>query len=252
MKLSKLLILICMGLVLSAVGGYLLFGGDGNEEGKIIQEMEQAAETADLTLEEIHYVETKGDKKEWELRAKSGQHFRKDDYTTLEDLTVTFYAEEGRIITLRGDKGSMKGRKEIEVWGNVVITSSDGYRVSTNSLRFDDEKQQISTAEPIMLEGKEGLQVKGVGAVVYLKKKTLSILRKVRVKQGNREATSHEATYYHRESKLVLQGEPVVREGDNWVTGKRIIYYIEEKRSVAEGEGEERVTVTIIPREEKQ
>jgi LPS export ABC transporter protein LptC len=178
MKLSKLLILICMGVVLVAVGGYLLWGGGGDEEDEIIQEMKQVAETADLTLEEIHYVETKGDKKEWELRAKSGQHFRKDDYTTLEDLTVTFYADEGRIITLRGDKGSMKGRKEIEVRGDVVITSSDGYRVSTNSLRYDDEKQQIFTEDPVMFKGKR-LQVKGVGAVVDLKTKKLSILREV-------------------------------------------------------------------------
>jgi LPS export ABC transporter protein LptC len=178
MKLSKLLILICMGVVLVAVGGYLLFEGGGNEEDEVIQEMEQAAETADLTLEEIHYVETKGNKKEWELRAKSGQHFRQDDYTTLQDLTVTFYAKEGRIITLRGDEGSMKGRKEIEVRGNVVITSSDGYRVTTNSLRFEEEKQRIFTEDPIRLEGK-GLQVKGVGVVIDLKTKKLSILKKV-------------------------------------------------------------------------
>ncbi|MEJ2067350.1 MAG: hypothetical protein P8Y09_05255, partial [Deltaproteobacteria bacterium] len=90
MKLSKLLILICMGAVLVAVGGYLLFGGGDDEGDEVIKEMEQAGETADLSLEEIHYVETKGDKKEWELRAKSGQHFRQEDYTTLQDLTVTF------------------------------------------------------------------------------------------------------------------------------------------------------------------
>jgi lipopolysaccharide export system protein LptA len=73
----------------------------------------------------------------------------------------------------------------------------------------------------------------------------------VRMVQENREATCHEATYYHREGTVVLRGEPVVREGDNWVSGKRIIYYIDEKKSVAEGEGEDRVKVTIIPREEK-
>lgn len=182
MKRSKLIILICMGAILAAVGGYLLFEGSGDEEDETIREVGYADETADLTLEEIHYVETKGDKKEWELRAKSGQHFRQEDYTTLQDLTVTFYTEGGRIVTLRGDKGSMKGsmkgRKEIEVRGDVVITSSDGYRVSTDSLRFDDEKQQISTDDPVMFEGK-GLHIKGIGAVVDLKTKKLSILKKV-------------------------------------------------------------------------
>jgi LPS export ABC transporter protein LptC len=178
MKLSKVIILMCMGVVIVAIGGYLIFGGGHDEADEIIQEVEQAAETADLSLEEIHYVETKGDKKEWELRAKSGQHFRQDDYTTLQDLTVTFYAEEGRIVTLKGDEGSMKGRKEIEVRGNVVITSSDGYRVTTDSLRYEEEKRQIFTEDPIILEGK-GLQVKGVGAVVDLTTQKLRILRNV-------------------------------------------------------------------------
>jgi LPS export ABC transporter protein LptC len=178
MKRSKLIILICMGVIIVAVGGYLLFGGSGDEDEEIIQEMKQAAETADLSLEEIHYVETKGDKKEWELRAKSGQHFRQDDYTTLQDLTVTFYAEEGRIVTLTGNEGSMKGRKEIEVRGDVVITSSDGYRVTTDSLRYEEEKRRISTEDPIRLEG-EGFLVKGVGVVVDLKTQKLFILRKV-------------------------------------------------------------------------
>jgi lipopolysaccharide export system protein LptA len=74
----------------------------------------------------------------------------------------------------------------------------------------------------------------------------------VRMVQDNRKATCHEAIYYHREGIVVLQGEPVVREGDNWVSGKRIIYYIDEQKSVAESEGEERVKVTIIQREEPQ
>ena len=177
-KLSKLVILISMGVVISIVGGYLLFGGHGEEE-EIIPEVKKDANTAaDLTLEDIHYVETKGKKKEWELRAKSGQHFREADYTTLEDLAVTFYGEEGRTITLKGNKGSMKERKEIKVWGDVVITSSDGYRVATNSLRYDGVKQQITTEDPVMLEGK-GVEVRGVGLVVDLKTKKISILRKV-------------------------------------------------------------------------
>jgi LPS export ABC transporter protein LptC len=179
MKLSKLIILICMGVVISTIGGYLLFGGHGDDE-EIIPEVKKDANTAaDLTLEDIHYVETKGKKKEWEIRAKSGQHFREADYTTLEDLAVTFYGEEGRVITLKGNKGSMKERKEIKVWGDVVITSSDGYRVTTNSLLYDGAKQQITTEDPVMLEGK-GVEVRGVGLVVDLKTKKISILRKVK------------------------------------------------------------------------
>jgi LPS export ABC transporter protein LptC len=180
MKLSKLIILICMGVILSAVGGFFLFRGHGDDEEVSVEVKNNTAAPAgaDLTLEDIHYVETKGKKKEWELRAKSGQHFRQEDYTTLEDLIVTFYAEGGRIITLKGGKGSMKEKKEIKVWEDVVITSSDGYRVQTNSLRYDVGKQQITTEDPVLLEGK-GVQVKGIGAVVDVKTKKVLILRKV-------------------------------------------------------------------------
>jgi LPS export ABC transporter protein LptC len=179
MKLSKLIILCCMGVILFAVGGYVLFGGHSDEDEMIIAEVKkEAAENPDITLDNIHYVETKGTRKEWELRAKSGRHFRENDYTTLDDLAVTFFAEGGRTITLRGGKGSMKGRKEIEVWENVVITSSDGYRVVTNSLHYDAQRQQIFNEDPVLLEGK-GVRVKGVGIVVDLRTKKLSILRKV-------------------------------------------------------------------------
>jgi lipopolysaccharide export system protein LptA len=75
---------------------------------------------------------------------------------------------------------------------------------------------------------------------------------RVRLVQGDRRATCREATYYHEEGTVVLQGEPEVREGDNWVRGKRIIYYVNEQKSVAEGEGAQRVTITIIPREAKK
>jgi len=178
MKLSKLIILISMGVILLVVGGFLIFGGHGGDE-EIIPEVKKDATTgADVTLEDIHYVETKRKTKEWELWAKSGQHYLQDDYSTLNDLTVTFYAPDGRVITMKGNKGSMKQKKEIKVWGDVVITSSDGYRVATNSLLYERERQQITTQDPVTLDGK-GVQVKGVGLVVDLKTKKISLLRKV-------------------------------------------------------------------------
>ncbi len=178
MKLSKVILLIGMGVVIFIIGGYLLFGGHGEEE-EILPEVKKDASTgADVTLENIHYVETKRKTKEWELWAKSGQHYIQDDYSTLNDLTVTFYGEGGRVITLKGNKGSMKQKKEIKVWGDVVITSSDGYRAATDSLRYDRDEQRITTEDPVKLEGK-GVEVKGVGLVVDLKTKKITILKKV-------------------------------------------------------------------------
>jgi len=174
LKRSKLTILIFMGLIISTIGGYLLIHRQGSQQ-KLIPKIETKA---DISLEEIHYVETKGKKKEWELKAKVAQHFIHEDLTLLKDLMVTFYPGEGRIVTMKGEKGSIKGKKEIEVRGNVVITSSDGYRVVTNSLHYDETRRQIYTSDPVLIERK-GMRVKGIGLLVDLKKGRLYIQKKV-------------------------------------------------------------------------
>jgi len=133
---------------------------------------------ADLSLNEIHYVETKGEKKEWELRAKSAHHFLKEDLTLLKDLTVTFFAEGDKVIVMRGKEGSIKMKKEIEVRGNVEITSSDGYRVVTESLHYTEEKRQIYTRDPVMFE-KKGMRLRGIGLLVDLNKEKLYIQKAV-------------------------------------------------------------------------
>jgi lipopolysaccharide export system protein LptA len=66
----------------------------------------------------------------------------------------------------------------------------------------------------------------------------------VRMVQDDKEAVCHEATYYHREGIVVLQGEPVVRKEDKAAS--------DEQRSVTEREGKERIKITISPREDKR
>jgi lipopolysaccharide export system protein LptA len=66
----------------------------------------------------------------------------------------------------------------------------------------------------------------------------------VRMVQDDKEAVCREATYYHREGIVVLQGEPVGRKEDKAASA--------EQRSVTEREGKGRIKITISPREEKQ
>jgi len=173
---GKLVMLLLMGLILSTVGGYLLLHMRQAEQ-STVPELETNTD-ADLCLKEIHYVETKGNGKEWELRAKCAEHFLRDDITLLHDMKVTFFADDGRVIIMRGDKGSVKKRKDIEVTGNVVITSSDGYRIVTESLRYDGVKRQISTEDPVVIE-RQGMRLRGVGVLVDLGEEKLYLQKNV-------------------------------------------------------------------------
>ncbi len=91
---------------------------------------------------------------------------------------MTFYGEGGHVVTLKANEGAMKKRKDFDVSGDVVITSSEGFRVSTYSLHYDNERRQITTTDPVILEGK-GVRVKGVGAVVDVDSKMVTILKDV-------------------------------------------------------------------------
>jgi lipopolysaccharide export system protein LptA len=79
-------------------------------------------------------------------------------------------------------------------------------------------------------------------------------LGKVRMVQGGKTALCREATYYHREGKLVLGGAPVIREGDSSVKGTSITSSVNEQKTVTEGDTKRggRVTITIIPEKVKK
>jgi LPS export ABC transporter protein LptC len=165
-----------MGLILAAVSGYVVVDAHRGDEGAIPPVGRKT--DADVCLEEVHYVETKGDRKEWELTATCAQHFVMDGRTLLENITVTFFREEGGIITLTGDRGFIKGNDDIRVEGNVVVTSTDGYRVTSDSLHYDGEKRHISTDDPVRLE-RQGLCVKGTGVLVDLNEEKVYLHKKV-------------------------------------------------------------------------
>lgn len=129
-------------------------------------------------------------------------------------------------------------------------------RINSQRLEADHKRNLITFIGDVVAKEKE-FTIYADRLLLYLDSEGEEIAKivaqgNVRIEQGNRRATCQEATYYHRERKVTLLGNPVVREGGNWVKGQRIVYYIDEQKSVAESEGEERVTVTIIPGEVKE
>jgi len=165
-KRTKVIMLVLMAGILLGVGGYIAADRSRNQGLEV--NIPQATETAaDLSLKDIRYIETKGDRKEWELTAKSADHFLKDEVTQLQDLHVTFYAQDGRTITVTGDRGYVKGKHMIELHGHVVVITNDGYRVVTHSLCYDGEKRHITTEDSVTIE-REGITVKGRGLLVDL------------------------------------------------------------------------------------
>ncbi len=72
----------------------------------------------------------------------------------------------------------------------------------------------------------------------------------VKVRQGTRLASSEKATFYNREQKIILTGNPIVSEDENMVSGEEVIVDLEKNRVEVKGGSGRRGKVRIIPKEE--
>lgn len=135
---------------------------------------------ADMHLEKIRFVEDKQGEKTWELEAKSVHQYQDQNMMVLEDVKVTFYGKEGRTFFLTGKQGKVyQDSKNVELMGDVVLTSNDGYRLKTHSASYRNSEKIVSTPDPVEIEG-EQIRLTGKGMLVHTEDKTFKILSQVK------------------------------------------------------------------------
>jgi lipopolysaccharide export system protein LptC len=134
---------------------------------------------ADLEVGNLFLTEEKEGAIRWQMEAKIAERYKKGKKTFLEDLRVTLYGEDGRVVTLQGDKGRIDEKtRDMEVNGDVVVTSSDGLRLETTSLKYNHSRREITTDAPVRIDGR-GITISGVGLLMELATEKVSILKDV-------------------------------------------------------------------------
>lgn len=178
LKIAILLsILLVGGIVLASLWSNLL-GRRSSERMERIPEVSTGG--ADMCLEKIRFVEDKHGQKTWELEARAIQHYQDQNLMVLEDVKVKVYLKEGRILVLTGKKGKVhQDSKDMELVGDVVLTSSDGYRLKTHSVSYSHRDKIARSSDPVEIEG-EQLRLTGRGMLVEMENKTFKILSQVK------------------------------------------------------------------------
>ena len=129
-------------------------------------------------------------KKSWEIFGKSADVFTED--VQLDDVIGNLYGED-EDVKLTGDKGKFnKENGQLRLEDNVVITTSSGARLTTDSLEWDRKKQVVSTDDPVNIERDNMIAVAiGVTGEPNLSKVSLEKDVRVDIKpdqgQGNEE-----------------------------------------------------------------
>jgi len=170
------LILLVGGLALIRVWGNLV-ERKASEKGEV-----QTISTrgADMQLERIRFVEDKSGTKTWELEAKSIQQYQDQNMMILEDVKVTFYTKDGQAFVLAGNQGKVyQDSKDMELVGDVVLSSNDGYKLKTHSISYKNSEKKATTSDPVEIEG-ERIQLVGKGMLVDMEAKTFKILSQVK------------------------------------------------------------------------
>jgi LPS export ABC transporter protein LptC len=131
-------------------------------------------------LQKVHFVEDKHGRKTWELEAKTIRLYLEENISVLEDVKVTFYEKEGRIFYLTGKQGKVhQDSKDVELTGGVVLTSSDGYQLKTQSASYQHSEKIVSTSDPVEIKG-EQIRLTGIGMRVDVEAKTFRVLSQVK------------------------------------------------------------------------
>lgn len=181
MRKAKFIILITILLIAGFVLVTLWMNLNERKVSDRHQELpEVSTEGADMRLEKIRFVEDKHGRKTWELEAKSVQQYQDQNTMMLEDVKVTFYTKEGRSFILTGKQGKInQTSKDMELVGDVVLSSSDGYRLKTHSLTYHHTERKVTTSDPVELEGAE-IRLVGRGMFVDMEGRIFRVLSQVK------------------------------------------------------------------------
>lgn len=123
-----------------------------------------SGELPDQEVSDFMVTETDAGKPEWTLHARSAAMFNARNVLVARGVRVDFFDEKGnRSSTLTAREGEMhQVRRDMVARGNVVLQTTEGTRMSTESLRFLNESQKIVSDDFVRVE-RQGDVLTGYG-----------------------------------------------------------------------------------------
>lgn len=176
-RIVKLILVMFLVAAVFAVGTFLYIN---NKIQKGLHGTLVKSNKADIRIEKARYTETKDGQKEWELEADSAQYFKNDNLTAFENVKVIFYSKNGVNYTLIGREGRLRNdSKDMDIVGDVVVTSTDNYQLKTDSLQYMADVRQISTKDKVFFTG-PGINIEGTGFLADMITEMVSVFANVR------------------------------------------------------------------------
>jgi len=174
---SNVVIVILIATIVTAAAGILFFERSKSSKNQLLNII---SDKVDLQIKNVHYTDVGASGMKWEINADSAKYVKNENLVFFNRIRVKLVMSDGRTLVMTGDKGkSNTETKDMEVSGNVGITSDKGDRFTTDILRYSGAEQRIYTDSAVKMENSR-MQVKGVGMSFLLEDKDVALLSKVK------------------------------------------------------------------------
>lgn len=122
---------------------------------------------------------TETGRKKWEVEGESANIL--DNIVNLTNIVAKAYSEE-TTVTLTADEGTFNRlNNNVHLQKNVVVVTTEGTRLTTDSLDWENKSQTVSTDKLVKIE-KENLEAIGTGAIGKPQLKQVELKTDVTVK----------------------------------------------------------------------
>lgn len=178
-KKVKIIVIALISIVVAVVAVFGIMQGTGRKKENVIKIM---PDEADIRIQDFVFTEVGQNKIRWDVKAKSGQYQKKKNLALFEQVRIQATTEEGKIYVMTGQKGKMlTDKKDLEITGDVVITSDSGDRFTTDYLRYANDQRKIYTDAPVIMENNK-MKIQAVGLIIFIDKGELILSSGVRAR----------------------------------------------------------------------
>ena len=125
----------------------LVFAACRGEERDIVQVFQQTCDSCDQLMIALKQNMTKEGVRQAYLEADSAFIYETRGHVDLTNIRVTFYSQTGAqtsVLTARGGSYNMR-TNVMDARGNVVVVRSDGGRLTTSHLIYDQPRNEVKT-----------------------------------------------------------------------------------------------------------
>lgn len=145
------------------------------------QLIEMLPDDIDLALQDLHYTHSEAGVKRWTLDADKAEYLKESSLAKLEKVNLTYFQTRSfGDIYLEADQGRLnQASRELDIWGDVVLTTDNGEKFYTERLHYDERERSLTTEDPVRIVSPR-LELTGVGMKVEIDRGYMIVKDRVR------------------------------------------------------------------------